>query len=54
MGKSSSLPANISKIRTNFVKGEKNAKLLVGPTSSSPGPILLIVAATAVKLVIKL
>ena len=32
--------------------GRKNAKFLLGPTSSSPGPILFIVAATAVKLVV--
>ena len=32
---------------------EKNSKLAVGPTSSRPGPMLFIVAATAVKLVIR-
>ena len=49
MGKSSSLPASISKISTYFEKSEKKLKFSVGPTSDSPGPILLIVAATAVK-----
>ena len=54
MGKSSSLPASISKIRTTFEKGEKNPKFAVGPTDSSPGPMLLRQDATAVKLVAKL
>ena len=52
-GKSSNLPASISNIRTNFETGEKKLKFLIRPTSSRPGPILLIVAATAVKLVIR-
>ena len=51
MGISSSLPAIISKISTSFEGIEKKAKFSVGPTSERPGPILLIVAATAVKLV---
>ena len=52
-GKSSSLPANISSISIIFEKGLNPAKLPQGPTSSRPGPILLIVAATAVKHVIR-
>ena len=43
----------MSNISTYFEKGENPLKFCVGPTSSSPGPILLIVAVTAVKLVIK-
>ena len=43
----------MSNIRTHLVNGLKCAKLAVGPTISSPGPILLIVAVTAVKLVTK-
>ena len=54
MGKSSSLPASISKIRTDFDRGEKKAKFAVGPTPSSPGPMLFKADATAVKLVVKL
>ena len=52
IGKSSSLPASILNERTIFEKGEKNAKLDVGPTASIPGPMLFIVATTAVKLVV--
>ena len=50
-GKSSSLPASISKIRTSFENTLKPPKLPVGPTRPSPGPILFMVAATAVKVV---
>ena len=53
MGNSSRRPASISNIRTNLLKCEKNPKFCVGPTSSSPGPILFNVATTAVKLVVK-
>ena len=54
MGKISSLPAIISKQKTYFDKSEKPAKFPVAPTASKPGPMLLIVAATAVKLVFML
>ena len=52
-GKISSLPANISKISTHLEKWENNPKFCVGPTISRPGPILLKVAATAVKFVVR-
>lgn len=52
-GKSSSLPASISNIRTHLEKGLNRLKFWVGPTSSNPGPMLLKVAATAVKFVVK-
>lgn len=42
----------MSNIKTILLKGEKNPKFAAGPTSSKPGPTLLSVAATAVKLVI--
>ena len=51
MGKSSSLPASISKISTIFEIGDKNPKFDVGPTISRPGPILLRQDATDVKFV---
>ena len=53
IGKSSSLPASISKISTIFEKSEKNQKFCVGPTALRPGPILLIVVSVAVKLVVE-
>ena len=53
MGKISKRPASISNINTYLEKTEKFAKLPVGPTISSPGPILFSVAATAVKLEVK-
>ena len=53
IGNNSKRPANISNINTYFEKGEKCAKFCVGPTISRPGPMLFIVAATAVKFVIK-
>ena len=49
IGKSSSLPASMSKIRTSLDKGEKNPKFDVGPASSRPGPMLFRHAETAVK-----
>lgn len=52
-GKISSLPASISKDKTNFEREEKFAKLYIGPTSPRPGPMLFKVAATAVKLVVR-
>lgn len=52
-GKSSSLPASISNIITYLLSAEKPPKLQVGPTFESSGPTLLIVAANAVKLVVK-
>lgn len=54
MGNSSKRPASISNIRTYLEKLEKMEKFCVGPTISKPGPILFNVAATAVKLVVKL
>jgi len=54
MGNNSSLPASISNINISFEGIEKKAKLQVGPTASSPGPILFMVAATAVKFVTRL
>ena len=53
IGKTSSLPASISKMRTIFETGEKIAKFEVGPTSLRPGPILLRQDNTEVKLVVK-
>lgn len=52
IGKISSLPASISKINTNFDNQLKSPKLQVGPTASSPGPILLKQDRTAVILVV--
>lgn len=49
MGISSSLPASISNINTYLENVPYTLKFFVGPTCSSPGPMLLIVAATAVK-----
>ena len=49
IGNSSRRPAIISIISTHFERLLKPAKLPNGPTTSSPGPILFIVAATAVK-----
>ena len=51
IGKSSNLPASMSKESIILDMGEKSAKFCVGPTKSRPGPILLKVHATAVKLV---
>ena len=53
-GKSSRRPASILKMSTSFDISEKKSKFDVGPTISSPGPTLLIVVATAVKLVTRL
>ncbi len=50
-GNNSKRPASISNIITSLEKSLKNPKLQSGPTIESPGPILLIVAATAVKFV---
>ena len=52
-GYNSNRPASISKISIHFENREKIPKFWVGPTSSNPGPMLLMVAATAVKFVIK-
>ena len=52
MGKSSSLPISISNERTIFEKLPKNPKFCEGPTIESPGPMLLIVAATEVNTVV--
>ena len=53
IGKISSLPASIPKLRITFEKLFSSAKLNAGPTFPSPGPILLNVAATALNAVIK-
>ena len=53
MGKSSSLPASMSNISTILDIGEKNPKFAVGPTISSPGPMLFRQDATDVKFVIR-
>ena len=53
IGSSSRRPASISNIKVSFDTSEKNAKLHVGPTLLKPGPMLLSVASTAVKLVVK-
>ena len=53
MGNSSSLPASIPKLRNIFDKSVMSAKLNAGPTFPSPGPMLLNVAATALKAVRK-
>lgn len=52
-GKSSSLPASISNIRTHLENPVRIPKLQLGPTSDSPGPILFNVARTAEKFVVK-
>ena len=53
IGRISSLPASISKVRTILLKSEYALKLQVGPTAARPGPMLLKVAATAEKFVVK-
>lgn len=53
IGNNSKRPASISNIKTNFENTENIPKFPVGPTNSSPGPILFNVATTAVKFVIK-
>ncbi len=53
MGYISSLPASISNIITYFEKCEKDAKLSDGPALPRPGPMLFIVAATAVNVLTK-
>ena len=53
IGKSSSRPAIIEKVRTMVEKPLNPAKLLVGPIVPRPGPMLLIVAATAVNAVVR-
>ena len=44
----------MSNIRTNFDARDRCPKLAVGPTAERPGPILLMVAVTAVKTVSRL
>ena len=51
MGKISSLPASIAQDSTSLLKLLYWLKLQVGPTASRPGPMLLKVQRTAVKLV---
>ena len=53
MGNSSRRPANMSNINTYLENVEYMEKFWVGPTISSHGPMLLRVAAMAVKLVVK-
>ena len=53
MGRISSLPKSISRERTSFEKIENPPKLPIGPTTLSPGPILLKQEITAVTLVVK-
>ena len=52
-GNSSRRPASMSKIRTSLEKSENMEKFPLGPTRERPGPMLLSVAATAEKLVIR-
>ena len=51
MGKTSSRPTSMSKDSSSLVKSEKLEKLPMGPTISSPGPMLLMQEATAVNTV---
>ena len=53
MGKSSSLPISMSKIKTHLEKSVKKEKFAVGPTIERPGPTLLNVVATAVNEVVR-
>ena len=52
-GKSSSLPASMSKISTTLESGEKIEKFCAGPTRFKPGPMLFRHETTAVKFVVK-
>ena len=49
MGIISSLPSIMHVVKTILLRFEKSAKLPMGPTSSKPGPMLLMVAITAEK-----
>ena len=53
MGKTSSRPMTIQAVRASLLTGENRAKLPMGPTASRPGPMLLMQATTAVKVVPK-
>lgn len=53
IGNISSLPAIILKQKISFEKSENSEKLPYGPTFPIPGPMLFMVAVTAVKLVEK-
>ena len=53
IGNISSLPIIIVSERIIFEKSEKKAKLQVGPTSSKPGPILLMHVITAETVVVR-
>ena len=53
MGKTSSRPMTIQAVRASLLRGENRAKLPMGPTASRPGPMLLMQATTAVKVVPK-
>ena len=52
-GKSSSLPASISKQKTSFDKTENLWKFITGPTCEIPGPTLLSVVRTPLNEVAK-
>ena len=52
IGKISSRPASISRIRITLENILYAPKLLIGPTASNPGPILLKHASTAEKFVV--
>ena len=52
-GKISKRPAIIAKEKTHLEKSLNAAKLPFGPTAPSPGPMLLNVAATELKVVVK-
>ena len=53
MGKISSLPVSITKLKSTFAQSEYTLKLDMGPTRFNPGPILLKQVMTAVTLVVK-
>ena len=53
MGKISSLPISISKVKTIFEKAENDEKFPAGPTWARPGPTFPRVVRTEVKFVIK-
>ena len=53
IGIHSSLPRSISTLRVIFERSERCAKLQVGPTLASPGPMLLKQVVTEVNEVVK-
>ena len=54
IGNISNLPKSIAPDKSSFEAPEKSEYPPIGPTASSPGPILLKQEAVAVKLVVKL